>query len=414
MSEHDLTVPKDEFLSKSDVLYVQLLGDFVLQYNGKVLSREHVQIQQLWDLLEYVVINRNKEISTGKLIEALWGEDQLEDPSNTLKNLAYRLRGSIQKNLVLPCNYIVNRHGVYAWDIEAPCVFDVDIFEGYYKQAMREDIAKEEKIKFFSKAVALYKGNFLSKSPHREWVMPFEAYYQRMYMEMVQQLCKQLMESEQYEEAEWICRKAILINPHVEKNHKILMRVLSKENQPQKALEHYNDVSELFRDRLGIKPAQEIGDIYKEMMQRELAFEKHISNIEQDLLEKERIEGAFVCNYDVFKMIYRMLKRTLYRSNSNFYMVLLTVETMSIAVEITLEDWEHISACICHSLRRVDIVSRFSKNQFLMLLADLSEDNVNRIVNRVKRSLEQEWKTSGIEFSTQCKALSAGEDLDEV
>ena len=116
------------------MLEIQMLGDFSLKLRDNVLSGDKVRGKQIWNLLEYIMVNRHKEISMDGLIQALWRDDEIDDPANALKNLAYRLRGTLKKSLDLSeGECIVYKHGAYVWNQDLPCSIDVDRMEEAYK-----------------------------------------------------------------------------------------------------------------------------------------------------------------------------------------------------------------------------------------------------------------------------------------
>ena len=50
-------------------------------------------------LLIYLLIHREHPVSVRELSEALWREDEIENPAGALKNLMYRLRTIMKKNI---------------------------------------------------------------------------------------------------------------------------------------------------------------------------------------------------------------------------------------------------------------------------------------------------------------------------
>lgn len=402
----------DSESEKDEILHIQMLSDFVLRYKGEVLSGEKVRAKQVWTLLEYILVNRNKEISVEKLTDVLWKDDCVEDPVNALKNLAYRLRIILKKSLNLPRNdYIVYKHGAYVWNPEIPCSFDVDEFENACTVAQQENLDKSEVVKQYKKAINIYKGNLLPQSSYKEWVMPLEIYYQRMYMDAIEKLCSILIDLEEYKTVEELCRSAIIIDPFVEMNHVLLIKALSRNNNQKKAIEHYDAVCKLFRDELGIKPSEEISLLYQEVIDRNIAFEKDISIIKNDLKEADKLAGALYCNYEMFKMIYRLQARATLRTNSSIFIALLTIEcndykNSGLDCDETVEKLKSI---ILMSLRKDDVVARYGKTQFLIMLANITRENTNMVLNRMIQKLNDSKIVNNSQIYGQIQALDSVE-----
>ncbi|WP_206457782.1 BTAD domain-containing putative transcriptional regulator [Anaerovorax sp. IOR16] len=380
--------------NKEGVLYIQLLGDFLIEYNQNTLSGEKVHAKQVWNLLEYLIVNRKKETSLDTLIEILWNEKEVEDPANALKNLAYRLRNTIKKNLKLDSNNcIVYKYGSYAWNTEVPCVFDVDLFEDYIKEAEKPSIEKSLACDYYYKAFQIYKGNFLPQSEYKEWVRPIAVYYQRMYMKVCEKLCELLMEQESYDIIEEVCRRAITVDPFVEINHVNLIKALIATNNQKKAVAHYNEVSNMFYDELGVQPSEAITKLYKDIINKNLDFEKDIAVIKGDLAETNDVTGTLQCNYEMFKIIYRLQARAALRNGKSIFIALLTVTSKngskipSNQLEETLDNLIHT---LCSFLRKDDVVTRYGRTQFLLMLSNITYENtvkvLNRLVNRINKS----------------------------
>lgn len=402
---------------KENMLYVQLLGDLVLEYNGNTLSGEKVRAKQIWNLLEYIIVNRNKETSLDKLMDILWSDKEAEDPANALKNLAYRLRTILKKNLGADqTDYVVYKHGSYAWNTEVPCIIDTDLFEEYIQEAERPGIDNYLMAEYYYKAVRVYKGNFLPQSAYKEWVRPIAVYYQRMYMEVCEKLCKLLLEQEDYTGTEEVCRAAIAVDPFVEVNHVNLIKALIGSNNQQKAVVHYNDVSKLFYDELGVRPSEAITNLYKDAINKNLDFEKDIAVIKSDLKESADVSGTLQCNYEMFKIIYRLQARAALRTGKSIFIALLTVtgkngrEIQASQLEHTLEE---LTGTVCNFLRRDDVVTRYGRTQFLIMLSNITYENTVMVLNRLVSRINKSDIGNRVEVYGQMQALDPLELGDE-
>ena len=311
---------KPETQINKGILEIQMLGDFSLRNNDQVLSGDKVRGKQIWNLLEYILVNRHKEISLDGLIQTLWSDDEIEDPANALKNLAYRLRVILKKSLGLENGEcIVYKHGAYVWDKDIPCIIDVDELEEAYKTSQKRNLSKDELMIYYKKIIDVYKGNFMPQSSFKEWVVPLTVYYQRIYMESVAAYCEILMERADFKAVEEICRRAISVDPFVEKNHAVLIKALIGLKNHDKAVDHYNYVNKLFYDELGVRPSDMITKLYHEAINKNTALDQDITLIKDSLKEVTDILGAVYCNYEEFKMIYQLEARAALRSGKSVF-----------------------------------------------------------------------------------------------
>ena len=110
-----------------------------------------------------------------------------------------------------------------------------------------------------------------------------------------------------------------------------------------------------------------------------------IDYLEEHLLEEDAAEGAFICEYAVFRDIYRLMARGMYRSGRVVQLCLLTVlerdggnpeAKRSAAVMAELE-----RSCLSR-LRSEDVAARLNANQYLLLLPTASYENAERVLRR--------------------------------
>lgn len=399
---------KSEAGMNQGILEIQMLGDFSLRYGDRMLSGDKARGKQIWNFLEYIMVNRHKEISMDGLIQALWSEDETEDPANALKNLAYRLRTTLKQALGLETeNCIVYKHGAYVWNKDIACSIDTDELEEAYKATQQKDLCGDELFAQYKKIVDLYKGNFMPHSSFKEWVIPLTVYYQRIFMESVAAYCELLLEKADYRTVEEVCRRAIAVDPFVEENHAMLIRAFIGSNNHDKAIAHYNYVNKLFYDELGVRPSDTLTELYHEATKKSAAAELNITLIKDDLKEAKEILGAVYCNYEEFKMVYQLEARAALRSGKSVFLGLITAtgkQKKELSRNNFDETFEKIKNSIVSSLRKDDLVTRYGRTQFLILLANLTYENSSMVLDRLVEKINGSG-ISGLEVSGQLQAL---------
>lgn len=385
-----------------------MLGDFSLRSGDLVLSGDKVRGKQIWNLLEYIMVNRHKEISMDGLMQALWRDDEIDDPANALKNLAYRLRNTLKLSLGLDQEYVVYKHGVYVWNQDISCVIDVDEMEAEYKAARQKGLSEDERLIHYKNIIELYKGNFMPQSSFKEWVVPLTVYYQRIYMEVVAAYCELLMKNGDFKTVEEVCRRAIAVDPFTEMNHALLIKAFIGLKHHEKAIDHYNYVNRLFYDELGVRPSDLITGLYHEAANKSVAVERDISLIKEELKEAEEIKGAVYCNYEEFKMIYHLEARAALRSGKSAFIALITVtgkEKKDLSRGDFDSTFEKIKNSIVSSLRKDDIVTRYGRTQFLLMLSNLTYEDSNMVLSRLVKRINSGGTGDFVEISGQLQTL---------
>ena len=330
-------------------------------------------------------------------------------PANALKNLAYRLRVTLKKSLELQNDeVIVYKHGAYVWNKDISCAIDVDQLEEAYKATQQRDLSTDELMVHYKIIIDIYKGSFMPQSSFKEWVVPLTVYYQRIYMEAVEAYCKILLEKEDYKAVEEICRRAIAIDPFIEINHAFLIKAMIGAKNNEKALEHYNYVHKLFYDELGVKPSDLITKLYHDVINKNTAMEQNIALIKDDLKETMDIRGAVYCNYEEFKMIYQLEARAALRSGKSIFIALLTVtgnQKKELPKNNLDETFEKIKNAIVYALRKDDVVTRYGRTQFLLMLSNLTYEDSNMVLDRLVRKINNSGINKSVEVYGQLQSL---------
>ena len=67
-----------------------------------------------------------------------------------------------------------------------------------------------------------------------------------------------LFDANRLSEVEQICNRGIQLDPAAEEFSVFLMRALIRNRNPEKALEHYEHIRQLYRDTYGVTPSEEL------------------------------------------------------------------------------------------------------------------------------------------------------------
>ena len=71
---------------------VQMFGGFRMTINGITITDQTNQSKKPWSILEYLITFRNREVSSGELIDLIWSDSQSVNPNGALKTLVFRTR----------------------------------------------------------------------------------------------------------------------------------------------------------------------------------------------------------------------------------------------------------------------------------------------------------------------------------
>lgn len=397
--------------NKVEKIEVNMLGEFSITMNGHQLTNLKGRTKRVWMLIEYLLANRHKDISIQKLSEILWEEDKCSDPLNALKNLVYRARQllkSISQNE--NAEYIQYIRNTYAWNNSYDCTIDIEQLVAFWKQGNDTSKSVEFRVKAFKSALALYRGEFLPKSSYSNWVVSMESYYSNIYNECVLRSCGLLIDLHQYDDVIRICEDALSFSPLEEPIHKILLFAYITTEQRNKALDHYNHVIDLFYKELGVDISDSMRPLYKELINSINQIETDLSVIKNDLQEVSSIAGAYFCDYDIFKSIYRVQARTIARSGRSSYIVLFTLSDLDGEVperSVAKLATARLKSAILESLRKGDAVASYSSTQFIVMLPLNSYEEADKVTNRIVQKFRFRYRKDNIRITTRIKELDS-------
>lgn len=385
----------------SEPVYVAMLGRFEIRAGDGSVSDDENRSMKMWNFLAYIITHRSKKISHDEFFEMLWAGEDSENPLSALKTLLYRIR-----TLITPVDpdgkFIISQRGSYCFNPNIKVVLDVEQFEKLCRRAAASGVSDAERIDLLTKAVKLYKGDFLHKMSSTMWVIPLQTRYHSIYLSAVYKLAELLLKNEQYTQAAEICDRALQIDSMDEKLYCLLIEAKLRQGDDEGALKEYKVATDLLYRSLGVRPSDELRDLYVSIMRAQKNQESDLSTIMEDLKESANEHKAFYCEYSFFREVYRLEARRVSRIGLPVFIGLITVtseggrkpHTKSLTAAM-----DKLQTKILNSLRRGDVVSRYSSSQFVLLLSALTfEDGemvINRIINSFTRTDHRSWMSIG-------------------
>lgn len=382
----------DRETNTRQVIYISLLGNFEIK-NGDAKIEETInRSKKMWNLLGYIITYHNKHISQNEYIDMLWPDEVSSNPVNALKTLLSRVRTLLEPVAINKENFILSSQGSYQWNNTLPCVIDIEEFEKYCKKATDITYPEEERIKFFKKALDLYQGDFLTKHSTELWVIPLATYYHNLYLDTVKAFLQLLNTRNEYELMEYYCSKALQIERFDETLHCIFIQILLNQGNTIAAMNHYEQTTDLLYLNLGVKPSKELRSLYLNIIRTQKTLETDLNIIQGDLKEAEFKSGPFVCEYCIFQETYRLIARQAAREGRSVYLCLITVSDAKGDIpSLNKLDaaMKRLLDAINDSLRRGDVVSRYSGAQYVILLPDINYEDGSMVMERIIKKYYQ-------------------------
>ena len=372
------------------MLSIKTLGTFSVSAGETVLSENIARSKKTWKIFKYLVTNRHKMVPIETLIETLWPDTEPENPEKSLFTLISRLRKQLSAEGGTN-QYILFQHDSYQWNPDVEAELDVAEFEKLYALAGAAE-TDEEKLPCLQRAIEIYTGDYLNESSYEPWLLPVTNYYKRLYVSCVLDLTELYARASMFDEIINLCNRAVQIEPYEETIQGRLIQALGINGEVISAKRQYSHFSDLIKKEFGAKPSEEFRSLCQGIWPVE-GEQFEISDIKRKLDEGGGRRGVFFCTADIFDQIYQLDMRSDERMKFPVFLGLITLNFKSgnpdnKSARAAMLALRH---CITRTLRQGDVVSQYSKNQFVLLLSAYLPKNAEAALVRVCRLFRIEY-----------------------
>ncbi len=374
-------------------LSVKMFGEFSIKNDHYEYTPSSSKSMQVTTLIAYLISSRGTEVSKDKLMEILWPEDEISNPTGALRNLIYRARQELSRFFPNSKeNCILFTRNAYSWNSRLTCTIDTDQFEQLYSQAQKEN-DPSLRFQYLEEMFKLYRGSFLPSFHSEEWVNFRSIYYQGLYTTCVLEMCGYLKQNGRYPDLLSLCEQAIQYDIINEDVYKEILNAYLEMGKPHKALDYYQSIITLFSSRYGTDASDSLKDVYQNILRAARGRQMNMDDLEENLKEESGAKGSFYCNFDIFKNIYQINIRSLRRIRSRRYLVLLTLEDSASPGVMTQDlqsEMENLRYVISHYLRKNDVFTQSSFSQYSLILTVPNEDGCHVAIDRTRARYENE------------------------
>lgn len=236
-------------------IQVQMFGGFAITIGDAAVREGDSHSRKAWLLLQYLIAFQKREVSPTELINILWPDTELANPSGSLKSLAFRARKLLSALPVPPSKLLIQQNGVYRWNPAFQTETDFEQLDALYLRIFTASGSEEEKISLCQKAVSLYQGEFLPNASGESWVIPVNTYYSSVFLKISHYYMDILMKRESFDGLIRLCRRVLSFDPYDETAHYYLTYALYLSGNQPAAVSHYQAVIDSFYNHPGELPA---------------------------------------------------------------------------------------------------------------------------------------------------------------
>ena len=385
---------------------IRMMGYFAIEANGTVHEELMAKSRKGVSLIQYLVLEQGRPVSSQRLIRELWSGSRNGNPENALKTMVSRMRSSLNEISPGLGMCIVSGQGGYRWCCAENVLIDVLKIIDLLKE-LRTELAAEERIVRTEHLLELYRGDLyltgdlFSGQTMCNWL-------HNEYLNAVYRMVDALKEREEYNRICEVCRKATKVDDLDEQLHIELMQAMVNLNRVSDAAAEYLALRKNSRQILDAEPGQNVQEAYETLADAGKTIKFNLDVIRNELLEREdEWKGPFFCDYPVFKEIYNIQMRNLERLGSTMFLAVIMLGNLenSSMTGKTQSCMAGLQEILRMNMRKGDIITRFSENTFAMLLPMVNYSTGSLVMERIEHLYYQEYAALAIPFHVRISPL---------
>ncbi len=367
-------------------IVITMLGGFQIEVDGRPVLAALAQSRKVTLLLQYLLLERDRRISHKELTDSLWGAESTGNPDMALRAILHRFRGMIdQENLRALQNCIVTNRGSYQWNGALDCDVDIYALQKLLEQG-RTVLDDEQKAAVFERVLALYGGKLLPGSAGETWVERRSVQLHAQYQATLLHLLEIYKKADRQADIVRVCRRGMEVDRYNEQLYIEAILAYNALGEQEKATEISMLAGQMGYLHLNTSRAREINTAYRRLLQADRSVENDVDKIFDGIEREDDAVGAFLCNYAIFKEIYKLHYRMMDRYGTPMFLALVTIvgthrspDPGEIAGAM-----EALEKILRTELRRCDVISQYSGTQFVALLTGATTVSGECPLERVK------------------------------
>lgn len=383
-------------------LYVQMFGSFSMFWDGKLINASAKSSEsQFMYLMQMLLHNREEGVSRDNLEQVLFGDRDIDDIHHALRSVIYNTKRKLKTAGLPEGKYIVQKKGIYYWSASIPVTEDAEEFQKLCRKA-DEETDSGKKLQLYLEACHRYTGDFLANQAATLWIAQETKKYRGMFCNCVEKAVALLREGGDFREMKELGAYAAQINP-LSDWETVIMEALMSMGQYEEARKLYDDTVELYFREQGLRPSDRLMKLFNELGSRMNHQYDTLDNIQKSLEEEaEDIEGGYVCAYPVFLGIYRMMVRMMERGGQSVYLMLCRIvdsKGNSMKEGSMLDELStRLGDAIRVSVRHSDVISKYGRGQYLVLLVNTTRENCSIIQKRINWNFLVGRQRTGVRY----------------
>jgi ATP/maltotriose-dependent transcriptional regulator MalT/DNA-binding SARP family transcriptional activator len=267
-SREPSTTPRPASVQPSSDLTINMLGHVEFYRDpARPLAPDAWTSKRARDILCFIASRQHRRASKDTLVDTFWRDDDPESVEKKFHPTISYVRKALNSNQLLRQNFLLYRDGDYLLNPDLSYRSDVEEFDGLVAEAAAAHRRgqTDECHRAYEEAVALYRGEFM-QGTHDEWVEEQRSYYRDQYLRMLEKLAAAAQVSGEWERSLVLAQKILRDDPFREEVHCRVMRAQAALGNRVAVKERYETLRSLLLRELGVEPARETQQVYRESL----------------------------------------------------------------------------------------------------------------------------------------------------
>ena len=380
---------------------IQMLGEFVIEVNGQETLNMVSKTRKGVALMVYLALNNGKWVPKQRLLNTLWSVFQTSNPESALKTLISRLRKTLNDIHAGLGKCIESEKGGYRWNMLPDMQVDLLTLVDLFNSIPREP-DQEKRLALHKTVRQVYTGDLCLAGDFSGGV-EYATTLHNQFLRSVYDEIELLKLRESFNEIADICQQVLKIDALDDRIHLERMQALASTNRIEEAKQQYRRASDINEKYLDSEPTEELTSLYKQLLVTENELKLNIDSMKNELQQEEKKQGAYKCDYDVFREIYNMQMCNMKRLGATMFLGLIMLYEMEdISTEEELEKRKKVTDILVEvirsNLRRGDIVSKYSDTCVAVLLTAVDYTTGSLVMERIHQLFEAEFPKERIPF----------------
>ena len=236
---------------------VRTLGRAMVEFGDAALTAADWGYAKPRELMFLLV--SSPPMTKDQIAAALWPDLSRQQLGNALHTALRELRRAVGDP-----GWVLYANGHYRFDRSRPHECDVTEFEDALLAARRARPA-EAALPHLQRAIGAYGGDFLDGMSAGEWALVRRDELRRAFESALLAAGRMQTTAGRHQAASALFRRAVAHEPLNETAHRELMSCWARLGETARAVRHYEELTELLREQVGVPPAEETTALYRRL-----------------------------------------------------------------------------------------------------------------------------------------------------